>query len=300
MDDADAAPGSASAPAAGAAPAGSSAFWEGIQDEYDPARPNDYETVRKERERQRLEAEAEAERQERLREVRELEALEARRDEEERRAREAAGGGFTPSQHVQQGDAEAARRAALSLSGEEAFRRRAGLSAVQPGPGSTPALDAFVPGGGVGLGSILSASAAAPPAPTGQPKGMGLAQKMLEKMGWREGEGLGRNRQGMAAPLAVEKTDVRSGRVGEHAVDMRFISLFVVCVFERASEGDCRGDDYCSRSMAHSCLGLLCSCSRGAGGSRCATWARPTAADGLGAAVSCRGTAECGTTRGRG
>jgi hypothetical protein len=27
------------------------------------------------------------------------------------------------------------------------------------------------------------------------PKGMGLAQKMLEKMGWKAGEGLGRNRQ---------------------------------------------------------------------------------------------------------
>lgn len=27
---------------------------------------------------------------------------------------------------------------------------------------------------------------------------------MLEKMGWKEGEGLGRNRQGMATPLVMQ------------------------------------------------------------------------------------------------
>lgn len=29
-------------------------------------------------------------------------------------------------------------------------------------------------------------------------------QKLLEKMGWKEGEGLGRNRQGMATPLMMQ------------------------------------------------------------------------------------------------
>ena len=38
-----------------------------VQDEYDPARPNDYEEVRRARERQRVEAEQEAERQVELR-----------------------------------------------------------------------------------------------------------------------------------------------------------------------------------------------------------------------------------------
>lgn len=40
---------------------------------------------------------------------------------------------------------------------------------------------------------------------------MSLAQKMLEKMGWKEGEGLGKMRQGMATPLIAQKTDKRSG-----------------------------------------------------------------------------------------
>jgi hypothetical protein len=35
---------------------------------------------------------------------------------------------------------------------------------------------------------------------------MTLAQRMLEKMGWKEGEGLGRNRQGISAPLVAQKT----------------------------------------------------------------------------------------------
>jgi splicing factor 45 len=42
---------------------------------------------------------------------------------------------------------------------------------------------------------------------------MGLAQKLLEKMGWREGQGLGRNRQGMATPLVAQKTAAHAGVV---------------------------------------------------------------------------------------
>lgn len=34
---------------------------------------------------------------------------------------------------------------------------------------------------------------------------------MLEKMGWKHGEGLGREKQGILAPLVARKTDKRSG-----------------------------------------------------------------------------------------
>lgn len=48
------------------------------------------------------------------------------------------------------------------------------------------------------------------PGAIGKDKGMSLAQRMLEKFGWREGEGLGKARQGMATPLIAQKTDKRS------------------------------------------------------------------------------------------
>jgi splicing factor 45 len=172
----------------GAIPGTAAAAWfdDGVVDVYDPARPNDYEEIRRQREQQRLQAEAEAQRQERLRELKRLEELEERRAEEEETERRK-------------------REAALGVSGEAAWSKRAGLGAVSE-DGDAQAKQ--------------------------KQKGMGLAQKMLEKMGWKAGQGLGRNRQGIAVPLAVEKTDQRSGRIGKFFVSihvvLRFLCLNVV------------------------------------------------------------------------
>lgn len=38
-----------------------------------------------------------------------------------------------------------------------------------------------------------------------------FAQRMMEKMGWKEGLGLGRSHQGITTPLEHQKTDKRSG-----------------------------------------------------------------------------------------
>lgn len=35
--------------------------------------------------------------------------------------------------------------------------------------------------------------------------------KLMQSMGWSEGEGLGRERQGMATPIILQKTDKRAG-----------------------------------------------------------------------------------------
>ena len=35
--------------------------------------------------------------------------------------------------------------------------------------------------------------------------------KLMKGMGWTEGEGLGRERQGMATPIIMQKTDTRTG-----------------------------------------------------------------------------------------
>lgn len=193
---------------------------EDIKEEYDPAKPNDYDAVRRAREQQRREAELEAERQERLRaereaaaarereqeermrEMQELEALEMQREEE-------TGGAAQPptSSAAQQQQGEEQRRAALQMSGEEAWKRRGMWTA---GPDSGAGLGLGSGGGGLGFGGA-SGGMASFGGPKGGPKGMSLAQKLLEKMGWKEGEGLGRNRQGMATPLMMQKTDVRTG-----------------------------------------------------------------------------------------
>ena len=49
------------------------------------------------------------------------------------------------------------------------------------------------------------------PAAPVKDKGMSLAQKMMEKMGWKEGSGLGKDGQGMTTPLMAQKDGIRSG-----------------------------------------------------------------------------------------
>ncbi len=44
-------------------------------------------------------------------------------------------------------------------------------------------------------------------------KGLPLAQKLMMKMGWERGAGLGKSNQGITAPLAVTKTSARGGTI---------------------------------------------------------------------------------------
>ena len=42
---------------------------------------------------------------------------------------------------------------------------------------------------------------------------MGLAAKMMTKMGWKAGQGLGRDAQGITTPLTVQKHDKAAGTI---------------------------------------------------------------------------------------
>eukprot|EP00899_Mesostigma_viride_P025879 jgi/Mesvir1/6476/Mv19550-RA.1 len=173
-----------------------------VQNEYDPARPNDYEEFCAAREKRRREAEIEEarnaarrlddERRRKEEEARELE----RQAEREREDKEATGGGD---------GSQADARSLLHISGEEAWKRRAMMGR---GGGAPPPEEAGAEGarpglgsGGAGLGADKGAGGGA----------MSAAERMMAKMGWKEGQGLGKSRQGMTTPLVARKSDRRSG-----------------------------------------------------------------------------------------
>lgn len=50
-----------------------------------------------------------------------------------------------------------------------------------------------------------------------EPKEDDFATKMMKKMGWKQGDGLGKDNQGVATPLVLQKTDRTSGKIVEGA-----------------------------------------------------------------------------------
>jgi splicing factor 45 len=146
-----------------------------VEDEYVPSRPNSYEALAKARAETRAREEIET-----AREARRL-VLEGQRAARAALRRATSGG------TVGCGSASDRLRM-LDVTGEEAFARRATLG--KPGTEGADRSAAATGGGG---------------------GGESLAMKMMKKMGYVEGRGLGKNDQGMTTPLEVRKDSARSG-----------------------------------------------------------------------------------------
>ena len=155
-----------------------------VEDEYVPSRPNSYEALVKARAETRAREEIET-----AREARRL-VLEGQRAARAalRRAVSGGTGGLYSGRD----------RRELDVTGEEAFARRATLGAhgARVGDGTSES------SGTEGADRSAAASGGG---------GESLAMKMMKKMGYVEGRGLGKNDQGMTTPLEVRKDSARSG-----------------------------------------------------------------------------------------
>ncbi|XP_070610532.1 splicing factor 45 isoform X2 [Erythrolamprus reginae] len=180
-----------------------------LADEYDPMFPNDYEKVvkrqREERQRQReLERQKEIEEREKRRKDRhEASGFSRRPDpdsdededyERERRKRSMGGAAIAPPTSLVEKDKEP-----LSAYEEESRPRSSSSKAAIPPP--------------------MYDEPERPRSPTGPSNsflanmGGTVAHKIMQKYGFREGQGLGKHEQGLSTALSVEKTSKRGGKI---------------------------------------------------------------------------------------
>ncbi|XP_035258444.1 splicing factor 45-like isoform X1 [Anguilla anguilla] len=185
-----------------------------LADEYDPMFPNEYEKVvkrqREERQRQReLERQKEMEDREKKRKDRneggapsgfsrfpaEAESDEEEDYEKERRKRIMGGAAIAPPTSLVEKDREQPLGAGYP---EEDGRSRGSKAAIPP-----PFYeDAERPRSPPGPSSSFLAN-----------MGGTVAHKIMQKYGFREGQGLGKHEQGLSTALSVEKTSKRGGKI---------------------------------------------------------------------------------------
>nr|SVE77197.1 EOG090X0BIL [Daphnia lumholtzi]SVE78435.1 EOG090X0BIL [Daphnia lumholtzi] len=148
--------------------------------EYDPLHPTDYDKIIKER-KERRGIEIEIEEAEKKRKPRED------RDVKPRDRSSVGGSGFAGRLHCDDEDEPIVKKSSTS-----------GGVAIAPPP------------------SLQDISSSSPSSVSSSASGvgaLGVAAKIMAKYGFKEGQGLGRQQQGIAAALQVEKTSKRGGRI---------------------------------------------------------------------------------------
>ncbi|XP_071445362.1 splicing factor 45 [Hetaerina americana] len=182
--------------------------WNG-NEEYDPLWPNDYEKVVKEL-RERREREREREDEERRRKHKEERDKRTRERFDEDRRKTGFGGRKGSEEEDEEEEDDGRTSNGDSAEGE---KRTGGVAiapppSLQEGDGNSGEGDSGVMGGPFD-GSRQSF--------TGEGYGMGLggsvAAKIMAKYGFKEGQGLGKQEQGISMALQVEKTSKRGGRI---------------------------------------------------------------------------------------
>nr|SVE80322.1 EOG090X0BIL [Daphnia magna] len=148
--------------------------------EYDPLHPTDYDKIIKER-KERRGIEIEIEEAEKKRKPRED------RDVKPRDRSSVGGSGFGGRLHCDDEDEPIVKKSSTS-----------GGVAIAPPPS---------------LQDISSPSSSSVSSSASGAGALGVAAKIMAKYGFKEGQGLGRQQQGIAAALQVEKTSKRGGRI---------------------------------------------------------------------------------------
>ncbi|KAG8515951.1 Splicing factor 45 [Galemys pyrenaicus] len=182
-----------------------------LADEYDPMFPNDYEKVvkrqREERQRQReLERQKEIEEREKRRKDRhEASGFSRRPDpdsdededyERERRKRSMGGAAIAPPTSLVEKDKELPRD--FPYEEDSRPRSQSSKAAIPPPVYEEPDR----PRSPTGPGNSFLAN-----------MGGTVAHKIMQKYGFREGQGLGKHEQGLSTALSVEKTSKRGGKI---------------------------------------------------------------------------------------
>ncbi|CAF3721918.1 unnamed protein product [Rotaria socialis] len=173
----------------------------GYTDEYDPLRPNDYEKIKEQRKREQTRRDRDLERQRRNDdEPKGLYDEDYETDDKDDYNRESndrvtrKGNVFAPPSSLIEED----KRASSSTQNE---------SDTKDDYSSLPVWNSDEPI------EDMDTESSGPNLSFGSTKGAAAVAKMMAKMGYREGQGLGKSQQGMSSALIVEKTSKRGGKI---------------------------------------------------------------------------------------